>query len=196
MHKQSLNRTAVIARAADIADTTGLGNLTLADISRSFGVQTPSLYSHVRNLAELRDCITILAMDDLADRISDAIAGRSAYEALEGFAQCHRSLLNEHPGRWEALQRVAGADALRSAAAKNVVRVTNAVLHGYGIEDEERVHAIRIIGGALNGFLNLERAGSYSQRDTSLEDSWHELIRSLHFLLINWSIRTKNKENI
>ncbi|ONI75821.1 hypothetical protein BWI15_08385 [Kribbella sp. ALI-6-A] len=197
MDRTQLTRTAVIARGAEIADAGGFDSVTLAAIARSFGVQTPSLYTHVRDLAALRDGITVLALDELAERIGDAIAGRSEYDALVGFGNAHRSYVQDHPGRWESLQRRAGADAVAAPAARRIVRVNDAVLLGYGITGDDRTHAIRIVGSALSGFLNLERIGSFAHSTPAAERSWQELLDSLHLLLTHWhdreSLRTKEK---
>jgi AcrR family transcriptional regulator len=184
----------VIARAAELADASGFDSVTLAAIARSFSVQTPSLYAHVRDLAALRDGITALALDELTDRIADAIAGRSQYDALVGFAGAHRSYLQEHPGRWESLQRRAGADAVDAPAARRIVRVTDAVLLGYGITGDDRTHATRIVGSALGGFLNLERIGSFAHSDPPAEQSWPELLDALHLVLANWHRRGELRE--
>jgi AcrR family transcriptional regulator len=197
MERTQLSRSAVITRGAEIADTSGFDSVTLTAIARSFGVQTPSLYTHVRDLAARRDGITVLALDELAERIGEAIAGRSQYDALVGFGNAHRGYVQDHPGRWESLQRRAGADAVAAPAARRIVRVNDAVLLGYGITGDDRTHVIRIVGSALNGFLNLERFGSFDHSSPAAEQSWHELLDSLHLLLTHWhdreGLRTKEK---
>jgi AcrR family transcriptional regulator len=194
MERPQLSRTMVIARAAELADATGFDSVTLAAVARSFAVQTPSLYAHVRDLAAVRDGITALALDELTDRIAEAIAGRSQYDALVGFAAAHRSYLEEHPGRWESLQRRAGADAVAAPAARRIVRVTDAVLLGYGITGDDRVHATRVVGSALGGFLNLERIGSFDHSSPPAEQSWTELLDVLHLVLATWHRRGEFRE--
>lgn len=189
MEKGSLNREVVVARAAKLADGAGFDSVSLAAVARSFGVQTPSLYGHVRDLAALRDGITALALDELSERITDLIAGRSGREALRGFASAHREYANDHPGRWQSLQRPAGPEASGSPAAARIVRVTRAVLLGYDLPEPDLTHVIRIVGGALNGFLNLERIGSFAHSSPAPAQSWEELLDSLHFLLTHWHLR-------
>ncbi|MCA2207861.1 TetR-like C-terminal domain-containing protein [Nocardia rosealba] len=165
----------------------------LAAVARSFGVRTPSLYSHVEDLADLRDGITALALGELAANIGDAIAGRSKKDAL-GFATAHRAYSTEHPGRWASLQRQAGQAAVDSGAARRIVQVTDAVLLGYDIAVPDRVHVTRIIGSALSGFPNLERSGSFAHSMPPAEQSWPELIDALDFLLTHWHNRGTARE--
>ncbi|WP_072801764.1 TetR/AcrR family transcriptional regulator [Rhodococcoides yunnanense] len=194
MERPKLNRSLVVLRAAEMADADGFDSVSLTGVARSFGVQTPSLYTHVRDLAALRDGITVVALDELAERIGVAIAGRSGRDALSGFATAHREYLREHPGRWESLQRKAGSDAVNAPAARRIVNVTDAVLFGYGISGEDRTHATRIVGGAISGFLNLERIGSLGHSNPDAEQSWAELIVLLHFSLVHWHDRRRNHE--
>ncbi|GAB2790340.1 TetR/AcrR family transcriptional regulator [Amycolatopsis magusensis] len=189
MERGQLSQHAVILRGAQIADATGFDSVSLAEVARSFGVRTPSLYGHVRDLAALRDGITVLALGELSARIGEAIAGRSNREALAGFIDAHRTYAAEHPGRWESLQRRAGAEAVNAPEARKVVQATDAVLHGYGITGDARTHAIRIVGAAISGFLNLERVGSFAHSSPGTERSWEELTGSLHFLLVHWHRR-------
>jgi AcrR family transcriptional regulator len=184
-----LTAATVVLRAADLADAQGLDAVTLAAVARSLGVQTPSLYSHVRDLAALRDGVTTLALDELADRVADAVVGRAGADALEGFATAHRVFAHEHPGRWEALHRRAGPEAVETTAAGRVVRLTEAVLLGYRVPAADRVHATRVLGAALSGFLDLERLGSFDHRSPAPEESWRELLRSLHLVLSRWTTR-------
>lgn len=179
----------MIKRAAEIADAAGFASVTLVSIARSFDVQTPSLYTHVRYLAAVRDGVSILALDEVADVCGDAIAGRSERDALFRFAGAERKYLREHPGRWESLQRNAGPEVVNSTAARSIRRVHDAVLYGYGLSDEDRTHAIRIVGSAVNGFLNLERVGSFSHSVPDSERSWDQLLESLHYLLAQWHHR-------
>lgn len=189
MERARLGTSAVVARAAELADRDGFDSLSLAAVARSFGVRTPSLYEHVRDLAALRDGVTVLALDQLATLISDAVAGRAQGDALIGFCSAHRTYAQTHPGGWESLQRRAGPDAVAAPAAQRMVRLIDAVLLGYGIRDDDRTHATRIVGGALNGFLNLERIGSFAHSTPAAERSWAELLDSLHFLLLQWHDR-------
>ncbi|WP_181696162.1 TetR-like C-terminal domain-containing protein [Nocardia sp. GTS18] len=99
-------------------------------------------------------------LGELAANIGDAIAGRSKKDALVGFATAHRAYSTEHPGRWASLQRQAGQAAVDSGAARRIVQVTDAVLLGYDIAVPDRVHATRIIGSALSGFLTSNAAGA------------------------------------
>ena len=117
---------------------------SVSAIARRVGVQPASVYGHVRDLAAIRDGVHLLALSELADRIGDAVAGRSGRAALAAMADAHRAYARERPGAWEALQRPATAATAASAPAARVASLTLAVLRGYDLAGDDAIHATRI----------------------------------------------------
>lgn len=186
MARVPLTAALVISDAAALADENGFEAVTLSAVARRLGVQTPSLYSHVRDREALLDGVSGLALSELAGRIGAAIAGRAGRSALEGFAMAHRTYADDSPGRWQALQRRVGEVVVRSAAARDVGALTGAVLRGYSVPEHEHVHAVRLLGSAINGYLALERIGSFDHSEPAPEASWHRMIDALDALLRAW----------
>jgi len=186
VNRAPLTTAAVVADAADLADEAGFDAVTVSAVARRLGVQTPSLYSHVRDREALLDGVTALALAELAGRIAAAIAGRAGRPALEAYATANRGYAREAPGRWQSLQRRAGESVVRSPAARDVVALTAAVLRGYPVPEDEYVHAVRVLGSTINGFLALERTGNFDHSEPSPEVSWHKTIDALDALLQAW----------
>lgn len=186
MPRVPLTYEAVIERAAELADEGGLASVSLSAVARSLAVQTPSLYGHVKDLAAMRDGVSILALKELDARSGDAIAGRGREDALRAICDAYRSYAFSHPGRWEALQRRTGEDVDRSDAAARSGRTVAAVLRGYAIRESDRVHATRLIGAFLNGFVNLEQVGAFSHSEPDVTASWDAALGRVHLLLENW----------
>ncbi|MDU0367480.1 TetR-like C-terminal domain-containing protein [Microbacterium sp. KSW4-17] len=189
MQRSPLTPRSVIRTAADLADARGLTEVTLSAVARELDVRTPSLYGHVRDLAALRDGITTLALGEVGDRASEAVAGRAGRDALRALCDAHREYARAHPGRWESLQRRAGDAVARTEEAARSSRAPAAVLRGYGIPEDDRVHATRLIGSFLNGFLHLEHIGSFAHSAPPADDSWRLLIDRLHGLLAQWNAK-------
>lgn len=185
----TLSPAAVVAEAAELADQDGFDAVTLSAVARRLGVRTPSLYSHVRDREALLDGVTGLALAELAARIGEAVAGRAGRDALEGFSDAHRTYAREAPGRWQSLQRRAGDDVVRSAAAREVVALTTAVLRGYPIPVTEHVHVVRLLGSTINGYLALERSGNFDHSQPPPEVSWPRIVDALDALLHAWPTR-------
>jgi AcrR family transcriptional regulator len=187
--RAALTPASVVAEAADLADEEGFDAVTLSAVARRLGVRTPSLYSHVRDREALLDGVTGLALAELAARIGEAIAGRAGRDALDAFTAAHRAYAREAPGRWQALQRRAGEDVVRSAAAREVVALTAAVLRGYPIPVDEHVHVVRLLGSTINGYLALERSGNFDHSEPPPEASWPRMLDALDALLRAWPAR-------
>lgn len=177
----------MIRRAADLADSAGFAAVSLSAVARSLSVQTPSLYSHVRDLASLRDGVSILAMGELEQRTTEAVAGRSGQDALRALCDVYRGYARAHPGRWDALQRRVGDDVAESEEAARSGQSIAAVLRGYRIEPTDTVHAIRLVASFLNGFVSLESTGAFSRSQPDTQQSWEQLVGRLHLLLTSWN---------
>ncbi|GAA1831254.1 WHG domain-containing protein [Microlunatus capsulatus] len=186
MPRAHLSRAAVVAAAADLADESGFEQVTLSAVARRLHVQAASLYNHVRDRAELLADVHALALDELADRIAAAVAGRSERDALVGLAEAQRDFARTCPGRWAALQQPAAPSTAGSPGAVRVATLTTAVLRGYGLPDDELVHVTRFLGATVNGFLALERSGAFAHRPPATDVSWARALTALDTLVRHW----------
>jgi len=179
MPRAGLSTAAVVAAAAEIADSEGLDRLTLARIAATAGVRTPSLYNHVESLDDVRRRVALLALRDLADALRDAAVGRAGDDALAAMADAYRAYARRHPGRYAATQRApaAGDEEMRTAAA-GAVDVVLAILRGYGLEGDDAIHAARAVRSALHGFVALETGGGFGI-PVDLDESYARMVRAL-----------------
>ncbi len=70
--------TARLTRAgAELADEVGFDQVTASELARRFDVKVASLYSHVKSTQDLKTRIALFALEELADRAADAVAGRA-----------------------------------------------------------------------------------------------------------------------
>jgi len=186
MPRANLTQPVVVAAAADLADASGFDQVTVSAVARTLHVQAASLYNHVRDRAELLAGVHELALDELADRIGAAVAGRAGRDALVGLAEAQRIFAREHPGRWAALQQPAAPSTVASPGAGRVATLTMAVLRGYDVPEPELVHVTRFLGATVNGFLALERSGAYAHRRPEPEVSWQRTLTALDALIRAW----------
>jgi AcrR family transcriptional regulator len=186
MGRANLTSAVVVAAAAELADREGYDAVTLSALARRFGVQTASLYSHVRDRSSLLDGVHELALGELADRIAVAIGGRSGLDALVALAETHRDYARRFPGRWTALQRPAAASTVQSEAAARLVALMLAMLRGYRLPEAELVHATRLLGATINGFLALEANGSFGHRTPAADTSWRRALSALDTAFRSW----------
>jgi AcrR family transcriptional regulator len=172
MPRSGLNPVVVTEAAAALADEVGLDQLSMGLLAERLGVKTPSLYKHVASQADLAHRIGVLAMNDFADAIRDAIQGRSGRDALDAGARAMRAYVLEHRGRYAAanLARPTGPDDPLVPAVTRVLDSWAAMLRGYDLDPEQEIHALRMLRSTLHGFATLEEMGGFqigAANDTS-----------------------------
>lgn len=186
MARAGLTTERVVQAAAELADEVGFGNLTVSALARRFGVKDASLYSHVRNLRDLRTQVAVLAAREKTDRIADAVAGRAGRDALAAFAHAYRQYALEHPGRYAATQSPLDPDAVAdSTGHRRAVEISYAVLRGYGLAEPDATDAVRLLRSTLHGYISLEINGGFAHtRDPAA--TWERVIDALHTALQHW----------
>lgn len=188
MPRAGLSPTTVVAAAADLADQDGFDAVTPAAVARVVGVRTPSLYVHVEGAQALRDAVTTLALDEMADAGAHAVAGRSGSMALRALADAYRDYARAHPGRYAASRRSVDAGDERAVAAGRRHRaLLDAVLRGYGVPEADVVHAVRLVGATVHGFVTLEASGGFAHSEPPAQASWSRVVEALDVALTGWS---------
>jgi AcrR family transcriptional regulator len=175
MPRVGLSPDAVVDAAIELVDDAGPDALTLAAVAARTGVATPSLYKHIDGLGELRRLIAARSMNELADRLTAAVMGRSHDDALRQLMIAYRAYALEHPNRYAALPQHPVPDPDLAAAGTRVVEVILTVLRGYRLESSEAIHAARSIRAAAHGFAALQTAGGF-QLAEDLDTSYERLI--------------------
>lgn len=173
MPRAGLDPASVTEAGAALADEVGFERLSMGLVAERLGVKTPSLYKHVASQADLAHRIAVLAMTELADAIRDAIQGRSGKEALVAGAHAMRTYVLEHPGRYAAGNTavVTGPDDPLVPAVGRVLDSWTAMLHGYGLDPGQEIHALRMLRSLLHGFSSLEAIGGF-RINTDVDDTF------------------------
>ena len=177
MPRAGLGTASVTEAGAALADEVGSAQLSMGLLAERLGVKTPSLYKHVAGLADLHHRIAVLAMDELADAIRDAIAGRSGRDALVGGAQAMRTFARRHPGRYESGNAALLDRTRRSPAPGQPPRhgLVGGDAARIPVRPRREIHALRMLRSILHGFTTLEAIGSF-QVDTDVDDSFTWMI--------------------
>jgi AcrR family transcriptional regulator len=171
---------------AELADEVGLELVTLSALARRFDVRAPSLYSHVASTEDLRTRVALLALDELADRVADQLAGRAGRDALAAFAAGYRDYAREHPGRYDATRLPLDDATARRSAGPRHAEMTRAVLRGYDLHGDDQTHAVRLLGSVVHGWIALETAGGFSHSAPDADTSWQRVLDALDSLLRHW----------
>jgi AcrR family transcriptional regulator len=179
MPRQGLDTGQVVEEAVRIADADGLEAVTLARVSAALGVRAPSLYNHVAGHEALLRGIALRGLRELGDALRRAAVGRAREDGLVALAHAYRGYARAHPGCFAAtVAAPAPGDVEHEQAAAEIVGVFAAIVGGWGIEDEDAVHAVRTVRSALYGFVAIEAAGGFGL-PADCDVSFARLLRTL-----------------
>jgi AcrR family transcriptional regulator len=145
----------------ELIDQHGPDELTLAKVAEHTGVAAPSLYKHVRSLADLRNQVAIQVVGELTERLTAAVMGLGGDEALRAAMWAYRQYVIEHPNRYAAIPQAPSSDPELAAATGRWLEVVLAVLRGYGLEGSAAIHAARCFRATAHGFASLQAAGGF-----------------------------------
>ncbi|MEU4454263.1 TetR/AcrR family transcriptional regulator [Nocardioides sp. NPDC023903] len=191
MGRPGLNRSAVIAAAADLADQLGFDAVTISVLARHLGVRSPTLYSHISGATDLRTAVTAYVLDELADATSTAMAAGEGRDLLVAYADAIRDFARRSPGRYDATTRQhvppasePAAEIPDSVAAAITAGRRNAdlaltVVRSYGIAETNETYAVRLMSSLIHGYITLELAGTFAHSDPPSETTWPEALDDL-----------------
>ncbi|OQR59457.1 TetR family transcriptional regulator [Streptomyces maremycinicus] len=194
MPRVGLTTDRLVEAAAELADEVGFDKVSISALARRFGVKDASLYSHVRNLRELRTRLALLVGGEMIDRIAVAVVGLAGKEALVAFAGAYREYALRHPGRYAATQIQLDEELDRELAAASPVprrtaEITYGMLRAYGLDEPDLTDAVRLLRSTFHGYCTLEAGGGFgAPRD--VQRSWDKAIDALHTALTHWPRET------
>ncbi|MGW2857688.1 TetR/AcrR family transcriptional regulator, partial [Streptomyces sp. NPDC001215] len=156
MVRAGLTTERLTRAGAELADEVGFDQVTVSALARRFDVKVASLYSHVKSSHDLKTRIALLALEELADRVADALAGRAGKDALAAFADAYRDYARQHPGRYDAARFSLDPETAAASAGVRHAQMTRAILRGYDLTEPDQTHAVRMLGSVFHGYVSLE----------------------------------------
>ncbi|MFF4156220.1 TetR-like C-terminal domain-containing protein [Streptomyces sp. NPDC001678] len=189
MVRAGITAAKLTAAAATMADEHGLEKVSVSALARHFGVKDASLYSHVKNLRELRVRIAMLGAEEMTDRIATAVAGRAGKDAMVAFANAYRDYALAHPGRYAATQMRFAPEEIEelgdSPGFRRSVELTYGMLRAYGLAEPDLTDAGRLLRSTFHGYIHLELSGGFNH-SRPVRESWSRSLDALHLLLTTW----------
>ncbi|GAA1116137.1 MULTISPECIES: TetR/AcrR family transcriptional regulator [Kitasatospora] len=183
MVRVGLTTERLVRAGAELADEVGFDEVTVTALARRFDVKVASLYAHLKNSQDLRTRIALLALEELADEVADALAGRAGRDALAAFAAAYRDYARRHPGRYAAAQLRLDPETAAASAGVRHAQMTRAILRGYDLAEPDQTHAVRMLGSVFHGYVSLEAAGGFSHTPVDPQQSWDWIVDSLDAVL-------------
>jgi AcrR family transcriptional regulator len=152
-----LDKATLVRAAADLADRDGWSNLTLSQLAKDVNRHVTSLYAHVDGLDQLRQEVTLLALEELADEVWRAALGRSGEQALAAIAAVERAYALRHPGRNAAMFSPPRPDDPEyRSRGQRLAEPVRATLRSFGLDDHQVLQAHGVFSSALRGLVMAE----------------------------------------
>lgn len=188
--KAGLDKDIILKTAADLADAEGIANVTLKALAEKLGVKPPSLYKHINGLEELNKALMLYGWKSLEKKVTRAAVGKSKEDAIRAIFYAYRDYVKEHPGVFEAMQWYNMYQSEENLqATEEIVAVLFQVLSAYDLQEEQKVHIVRMFRVFLQGFLMVEIHGGFGN-PVSITESFDF---SLEILLNGIKNLTKGK---
>jgi AcrR family transcriptional regulator len=186
MARVGLTTERLVQAGAELADEVGFDQVTVSALARRFDVKVASLYSHVKSSHDLKTRIALRALEELAELLAAALAGRAGKHALTAYANVYRDYAREHPGRYAAAQLRLDPETAAASAGGRHAEMARAILRGYDLAEPDHTPAVRLLGSVVHGYVSLEMGGGFSHSAPDTQETWSRILDALDALLRNW----------
>jgi hypothetical protein len=120
----------------------------------------------------------LFAVADLGEVLRDSVMGRSGDDALVAFAEAYRGYSRKYPGRYElTMQPPQPVHDQLSKVYFRALEPFNAIVSSWGLDAETAKHFGRAVRSGIHGFVMLEAAGSFRNRDA--DESFRHMLAML-----------------
>lgn len=162
MARAGLDKNMVIEKAAQLANEVGIDNITLKLIADEFGIQTPSLYNHIKSLDDIKRQIMLFGWRQMENKILLSVVGVSGYDALRIMCYTFYDYATSNPGIFNAmLWYNKYQDEEAQNATKQLFECLFRIMRTLNISDEKINHLIRTFRGFLEGYALLVNNGAF-----------------------------------
>jgi AcrR family transcriptional regulator len=156
-----INVTRICSEAGALANQSGLDGLSMSGLAEALKIRTPSLYSHVAGIADVRRILALHGLAELERGAARSTVGKSGPEALRALLTGYRDWACRNPGIYEAtVPTPDSSDVEWREAVDRLSETCVAAIQGYGLHGDEAIHALRGMRSVVHGFVSLEAAGA------------------------------------
>lgn len=172
MARAGLDKDIIVGRVAQMANEIGLENITLKMIAKEFGVQTPSLYNHIKSLDDLKKNLMMYGWKQLEQQILLSVVGVSGYDALRAMCYAFYEYAMASPGVFKAMlwyNKFEDDETLKTT--EGLFSVIFKIMEPLNISKENINHLIRTFRSFLEGYALLVSNEAFGN-PISIKDSF------------------------
>ena len=173
MVRSALNQDKIVLATIDLAGKIGLENVSFPRLAEYFGIKSPSLYNHFKNMDEVRVATAVYLQKNLNHQLTQAMVSKMPLEALRSYSQVYKAFADEYAPVYELVNmiRQARTEELMELSRENI-RLISRSLEAFDFSPEEVVHLGRTFRSGLHGFITLEQLGYFQKDEVTKADSY------------------------
>ncbi len=154
-------QTRLLKEATALVNRRGLDGLSMSDLAQALNVRTPSLYSHVAGLEDVKRLLALHGLAELNAAAMRVTIGKSGPDAVRALLHGYRDFAEKNPGLYAAtVPTPPRADRAWSGAVDLLMSTFLSALQRYNLRGPDAVHALRGLRSLVHGFVSLETAGA------------------------------------
>jgi hypothetical protein len=165
----------------------------MSDLAQVLNVRTPSLYSHVAGIGDVKRLLALHGLAELDSTVSRATIGRSGPGAVRALLNAYREFVEKNPGVYAAtVPTPPRSDREWSGAVDHLMGTFLASLQEYDLRGPEVVHALRGLRSLVHGFVSLESSGAL-KHPVNRDESFAWLVESFLAALEKMAAQSRKK---
>ncbi len=189
-------QTRLLKGATVLVNQRGLDELSMSELAQALNVRTPTLYSHVAGLDDLKRLLALHGLAELDRAMARATIGISGPDAVRALLNTYREFVEKNPGLYAAtVPTPPRSDREWSAAVDRLMDTLLACLQYYDLRGAEKVHALRGLRSLVHGFVSLESSGAL-KHPVNRNDSFAWLVESFLAALEKMAVQSRAKRTV
>jgi AcrR family transcriptional regulator len=164
--------------ATVLVNQRGLDELSMSELAQALNVRTPTLYSHVAGIDDLKRLLALHGLAELDGAIARAAIGKAGPDAVRAVLNAYREFVEKNPGLYAAtVPTPPRSDREWSAAVDRLMDTCLTCIQCYDLRGADKVHALRGLRSLVHGFVSLESSGAL-KHPVNRNDSFAWLVES------------------
>ena len=179
MQKKGITPEKIYQEATQLIIEKGYDRFSVRELAGRLGVQPASLYSHVKNAAEISIAVGKNAIAQLSQTLEKAIEKENREEAFIAMAHAYRDFAHENPELYKAIMALPGANETElKEDEQKTIRPMRVAIEYFVPEGAVSINFQRFIRSAMHGFIMLESEGFMRDKSISADDSYDMMIKA------------------
>ena len=191
-----INQNRILRESIILANRRGLDGLSMSELAKALKIRTPSLYSHVEGIDDVRRLLALHGLGELDRSVSRVTVGKSGAEAVAALLNAYREYAQKNPGVYAAtIPTPPRSDREWSDAVNALMGTFLATLREFDLQGAEAIHVLRGLRSLVHGFVSLESSGAL-KHPVDRDDSFAWLIETFLSTLGKIPLRPRSKRTI